>query len=209
MNQAQQEDYARSGFGHALTPGTRPALLLVDPVQAYTDPECPLYAGVEDKVAGMKEVLASARRHGIPVFVTEVSLRSDGIDGGVFFKKVPALKAYFPGSPFARIIDGLEPQEGEVLVTKHYPSAFFGTDLASMLTALHVDTLILAGLSTSGCVRASTLDAMQHGFVPIVVEDAVGDRDEQIHRSNLFDIANKMGEVWTCAQVDRYLSSSA
>lgn len=209
MRDAQDEDYAKSGFGHAVTPGERPALLLVDPVRAYTDPECPLYAGVEDKVSGMKELLALARRAEIPVFVTEVSLRADGIDGGVFYKKVPALKAYFPGSPFAKIIDGLEPLPTEVLVTKHYPSAFFGTDLASMLTSLRVDTVVIAGLSTSGCVRASTLDAMQYGFVPIVVSDAVGDRDEAIHRSNLFDIGHKMGEVWTCAQVDAYLTGSA
>nr|WP_296776192.1 isochorismatase family protein [Rhodococcus sp. (in: high G+C Gram-positive bacteria)] len=206
MREHQDDDYAQSGFGHALTPGNRPALLLVDPVRAYIDPECSLYAGVEDKVEGMKVLLARARRSGIPVFVTEVSLRADGIDGGIFFRKVPALKAYFPGSPFAKIIDGVEPLSTEVLVTKHYPSAFFGTDLASMLTALRVDTLLIGGLSTSGCVRASTLDAMQYGFVPIVVEDAVGDRDPAVHESNLFDIRHKMGEVWTQGQVEKYLA---
>lgn len=205
MRESQQHDYEKSGFGHALEPGTRPALLLVDPVRAYIDPECGLYAGVEDTVAGMTALLAMARRAGIPVVVTEVSIRADGADAGIFFRKVPALSAYTPGSPFAKIIEGLEPLPEDILVTKQYPSAFFGTSLASTLTALGVDTLLIGGLSTSGCVRASTLDAMQHGFVPIVVEDAVGDRDDAINEANLFDIRHKMGEVWTLRQVGAYL----
>ncbi|MBH0121020.1 isochorismatase family protein [Rhodococcus sp. NPDC003382] len=202
---AQAEDYARAGFGQELEPGARPALIVVDPARAYIDPDCPLYAGVEENVEAMRTLLAEAREAGIPVVITEVRLRADGSDAGVFFKKSGTLVAFCEGSPYGEFIDGLEPTCAEMLVTKKYPSAFFGTTLNSHLTWLGVDTVLIAGLSTSGCVRATTLDAMQHGFIPIVVEDAVGDRDSAIHRSNLFDMQQKMAEVWPLSRAQEYL----
>ncbi len=203
---AQAADYARAGFGKELEPGIRPALVVVDPARAYIDPECPLYAGVEDNVEAMRTLLAAARTAGIPVVVTEVRLRADGADAGVFFKKSGTLVAFCEGSPYGELIEGLEPTCAELLVTKKYASAFFGTSLNSYLTSLGVDTVLIAGLSTSGCVRATTLDAMQHGYIPIVVEEAVGDRDSAIHRSNLFDMQQKMAEVWPLSRVQEYLS---
>ncbi|MGW0024404.1 isochorismatase family protein [Rhodococcus sp. NPDC003383] len=202
---AQAEDYARAGFGQELEPGARPALIVVDPARAYIDPNCPLYAGVEENVEAMRTLLAEAREAGIPVVITEVRLRADGSDAGVFFKKSGTLVAFCEGSPYGEFIDGLEPTCAEMLVTKKYPSAFFGTTLNSHLTWLGVDTVLIAGLSTSGCVRATTLDAMQHGFIPIVVEDAVGDRDSAIHQSNLFDMQQKMAEVWPLSRAQEYL----
>ncbi len=203
----QAADYARAGFGQELQPGTRPALVVVDPARAYIDPDCPLYAGVEENVEAMRTLLTSAREAGIPVVITEVRLRADGADAGVFFKKSGTLVAFCEGSPYGELIEGLEPTCAEMLVTKKYPSAFFGTTLNSHLTSLGVDTVLIAGLSTSGCVRATTLDAMQHGFVPIVVEDAVGDRDPAIHSSNLFDMQQKMAEVWPLARAREYLKT--
>ncbi|MCX4094603.1 isochorismatase family protein [Nocardia sp. alder85J] len=204
---AQAADYARVGFGRELAPGARPALVLVDPARAYIDPECPLYAGVEDNVAAMRVLLGHARAAGVPVVVTEVRLRADGADAGVFFRKAGSLKAFCAGSPFAEVIDGLAPNPDELLLTKKYPSAFFGTTLHSYLTALGVDTVLIGGLSTSGCVRATTLDAMQYGFVPIVVEEAVGDRDAAINAANLFDIQQKMAEVWPLDRAAAYLAT--
>ncbi|MFJ5306996.1 isochorismatase family protein [Streptomyces sp. NPDC088350] len=204
----QQEDYERAGLAGQLTPGTSPALVLVDPARAYVDPDCPLYAGVEPAVDAMRVLLADARRAGIPVVVTRVRLRADGSDGGVFFRKVPSLRAFVEGSPFGGFIDGLAPAADELTVTKQCPSAFFGTGLAAHLTAAGVDTLLIGGLSTSGCVRATAMDAMQHGFVPIVVEEAVGDRDAGIHAANLFDIKHKIGEVWPLRRVQEYLGTS-
>jgi len=201
----QAADYARAGFGKELRPGTRPALIVVDPARAYIDPECALYAGVEENVEAMRALLASAREAGIPVVITEVRLRADGADAGVFFRKSGTLVAFCEGSPYGELIEGLEPTCAETLVTKKYPSAFFGTTLNSHLTSLGVDTVLIAGLSTSGCVRATTLDAMQHGFIPIVVEDAVGDRDSAIHNSNLFDMQQKMAEVWPLDRAQQYL----
>ena len=203
---AQAADYASAGFGYELTPGARPALILVDPARAYIDPACPLYAGVEENVNAMRALLNSARDATIPVVVTEVRLRADGADAGVFFQKSAALVAFCEGSPYGELIDGLAPNPSETLITKKYPSAFFGTSLSSHLTALRVDTVLIAGLSTSGCVRATTLDAMQHGFIPIVVEDAVGDRDCAINNANLFDIQQKMAEVWPLDRAQRYLA---
>lgn len=203
----QAADYARAGFGQELQPGTRPALVVVDPARAYIDPDSPLYAGVEENVEAMRTLLTSAREAGIPVVITEVRLRADGADAGVFFKKSGTLVAFCEGSPYGELIEGLEPTCAEMLVTKKYPSAFFGTTLNSHLTSLGVDTVLIAGLSTSGCVRATTLDAMQHGFVPIVVEDAVGDRDPAIHLSNLFDMQQKMAEVWPLGRAQEYLET--
>ncbi|MGV9745154.1 isochorismatase family protein [Rhodococcus zopfii] len=206
---AQAEDYARAGFGQELEPGARPALIVVDPTRAYIDPDCPLYAGVEENVEAMRTLLAEAREAGIPVVITEVRLRADGSDAGVFFKKSGTLVAFCEGSPYGELIEGLEPTCAEMLVTKKYPSAFFGTTLNSHLTWLGVDTVLIAGLSTSGCVRATTLDAMQHGFIPIVVEEAVGDRDSAIHQSNLFDMQQKMAEVWPLSRAQEYLRALA
>lgn len=205
---AQEQDYEHAGLGGELTPGAAPALLLVDPARAYVDPACPLYAGAgaETAVEAMRELLPHARRASIPVIVTRVVLRPDGSDGGVFFRKVPSLRVFVEGSPYAEFIEGLAPGDNDLTVTKQYPSAFFATVLSTYLTSHGIDTLLIAGLTTSGCVRATALDAMQHGFVPVVVEEAVGDRDPAVHEANLFDIRHKIGEVWGVGRVKEYLS---
>jgi len=200
------EDYTRAGFGGALPLGPRPALVVVDPAKAYTEPSSPLYAAVEEPVARMLELRDLAAEAGIPVFLTRVLYDDQsGALGGLFFAKVPALKCFVQGDPLAEFVDGFEPRPGETVVTKHYPSAFHGTSLASALTAARIDTLVIAGLSTSGCIRATAIDSMQHGFVPVVVSDAVGDRHPEPHESNLRDIAAKCGEVRTLDDVRRYL----
>jgi maleamate amidohydrolase len=203
----REDDYERAGLAGHLVPGASPALVLVDPARAYVDPDCPLYAGVEPAVEAMRTLLSAARRAGIPVVVTRVRFRSDGRDGGVFFRKVPPLRVFTEGSPYGDFIDGLAPAPDELTVTKQYPSAFFGTSLAAYLTANGIDTLLIAGLTTSGCVRATALDAMQHGFVPVVAEEAVGDRDPDVHAANLFDIRHKIGEVWPMARIEEYLGA--
>jgi maleamate amidohydrolase len=188
-------DYAAAGFGRALPFGRRPALLVVDFVRAYIDPASPLYAGCESAFASAKRLAAAARAGGVPVIFTGVEYRAGGADGGIFYRKVGALKVFDQGSRFGEYCDGLGPQAGEVLLLKQYASAFFGTSLASMLTAQGIDTLLIAGVSTSGCVRATAVDACQHGFLPFVVRDAVGDRDPRPHEANLFDLQAKYAEV--------------
>ena len=194
-------DYAAAGFGGTLGCGDRPALALVDFVMAYLDPDAPLYAGVESEVQVAAGLLAAARQAAIPIIFTRVEYLPGGADGGLFYKKVGALKCLDRGSPLGAFPESLQPGDGEIVVTKQYPSAFFGTSLASTLTALGTDTLIITGLTTSGCVRATALDALQSGFRPIVVSDAVGDRDERVQEANLFDLQAKYADVVTSDDV--------
>jgi maleamate amidohydrolase len=188
------ENYKGAFDGH-LPFGQKPALLIVDFVVAYLDPASPLYAGVEDALASNERLLAAARNAGIPVLFTNVEYTPGGADGGVFYRKVPALKAFDRGSPLGAFPPGLQPQDGELVITKQYASAFFGTTLAATLTAMGIDTLLITGLSTSGCVRATALDACQYGFLPFVVREACGDRHPGPHAANLFDLQAKYAEV--------------
>ncbi|WP_036857766.1 isochorismatase family protein [Erythrobacter cryptus] len=189
------ENYA-GVFEGRLAPGQSPALLIVDVVMAYLDPASPLFmesaAAARDSLA---RLAAAARSAGVPVVFTNVSYRPDGADGGVFYRKAPVLKVFTQGSPLGAFPPGLAPLPGEMVVTKQYPSAFFGTSLAAALGKQGVDTLLIGGYSTSGCVRASALDAMQHGFVPLVVREACADRHQAPHEANLFDLQAKYAEV--------------
>jgi maleamate amidohydrolase len=185
----------KGAFDGRLPFGRRPALLIVDLVMAYLDPESPLYAGVGDALASNERLLAAARRAGIPVLFTNVVYSPGGADGGIFYRKVPALKAFERGSPLGAFPATLQPRDGELVITKQYASAFFGTPLAATLTAQGVDTLLITGLSTSGCVRATALDACQNGFLPFVVREACGDRHPGPHEANLFDLQAKYAEV--------------
>ncbi len=189
------DDYGKAGFGGHLAFGAKPALLVVDVVRAYLDPACPLYAGVEDALASMIRLVEASRAAGVPVVFTRVVYGAGGADGGLFYRKVPALKVYLGSSPMGDFAEGLTPRSDEIVVTKQYASAFFGTSLASSLRALGVDTVVMGGFSTSGCVRASALDALQNGFAPFVVRDACGDRDPRPHEASLFDLQAKYAEV--------------
>jgi nicotinamidase-related amidase len=139
--------------------------------------------------------LEAARASAIPIVFTNVVYQPGGKDGGLFYRKVPALRLFQSGSPLGAFPPGLEPREDETVVSKQYASAFFGTSLASTLHAQGVDTVLITGFSTSGCVRASALDALQHGFIPFVVRDACGDRHPGPHEANLFDLQAKYAEV--------------
>jgi maleamate amidohydrolase len=202
-------DYQHAGFGARLGWGRRPALIVVDFCMAYLDPASPLYAGVEPARDSAARLLAAARQAKIPVLHSEVRYKPGGADGGIFYRKVPALRAFDAGSPLAVPPAVLAPRPDEIVVTKQYASAFFGTSLAATLTSLGVDTLVIAGVSTSGCIRATALDACQHGFLPFVCRDAVGDRDPRPHEANLFDLQAKYAEVVDEAFVIGKLKASA
>jgi nicotinamidase-related amidase len=204
-----RENYARGGFGNKLQPGRQPALLIIDFVEAYVRPGALLYAGCESAHQGAIALLAAARQAQIPIVHTRVAYQPGGRDGGVFFHKVAALRTFEQGADPAlqAFAAGLEPAAGETVITKQYASAFFGTTLASTLTALGVDTLLIAGVSTSGCVRATGVDACQYGFIPLVVRDAVGDRAPGPHEASLFDLQAKYAEVIDLATARTYLES--
>lgn len=187
-------NYSGAFDGHLPAPA-RPALLIVDVVMAYLDPGSPLYAGVEAALASCERLVAAARGHGVPVIFTNVEYQPGGADGGVFYRKVPALKAFQRGSPLGAFPPTLQPRADELVVTKQYASAFFGTGLADTLRAQGIDGVLIGGFSTSGCVRASALDACQHGFLPFVVREACGDRHPAPHEASLFDLQAKYAEV--------------
>lgn len=210
MEDSLERNYARGGFTQRLSPGSRPALLVIDFVRAYLVESSPLFGGdgCQRAHAAAIDLLAAARRAGIPVIHTNVEYDPGGRNGGVFFRKVPALASFERGRhpELAAFAEGLEPAAGETVITKQYASAFFGTTLASTLTALGCDTVLIAGVSTSGCIRASAVDCCQHGFIPLVVRDAVGDRADAPHEANLFDLQAKYAEVVSLAEAQRYLS---
>ena len=188
-------DNYRGAFDGSLGFGDKPALILVDLVRAYFDEESPLYAGVEEALASAIRLRDAAREAGILVIYTNVVYQKDGADGGVFFRKVPALSAFTVGNPLGEWAEGLAPTDDELVISKQYASAFFGTSLAATLTATGVDTLIISGVSTSGCIRATCIDTISNGFIPIVVADACGDRHQAPHDANLFDMNAKYGDV--------------
>lgn len=194
MSEDLEENY-RGAFDGSLGFGRSPALILIDFVEAYFDSGSPLYAGVEATLASALRVRDVARKASVPVFYTNVVYQPGGADGGVFFRKVPALAVFEAGNPLGAWPEGLEPAADEFVISKQYPSAFFGTSLAATLTANGIDTLVITGLTTSGCVRATCIDTVSHGFVPIVVADACGDRHEGPHEANLFDMNAKYADV--------------
>jgi maleamate amidohydrolase len=182
-------------FDGRLAFGKRPALLIVDFVMAYLDEASPLYASVEHALASNERLLAAARAAGVLVIFTNVVYEADGADGGLFYKKIPALKLFVKGSPHGAFPPSLQPLEGEHVISKQFASSFFKTPLADILTNEGIDCLLITGLSTSGCVRATALDALQSGFAPFVVRDACGDRHAAPHEANLFDLQAKYAEV--------------
>jgi maleamate amidohydrolase len=196
-----QANYARGAFGASLGYGRRQALVMVDFAQAYFVPDSPLYARCPEVAQRAAELLAWARDRGLLVCHTRVEYRPDGLDGGLFFRKLPALRVFCQGHPLGAFVPKLAPREDEPVFTKQYASAFFGTSLASALRAQGVDCVLMAGMSTSGCVRASAVDAVQHGFIPVVVRDACGDRHPAPHEANLFDLQAKYADVRTLEQL--------
>ena len=196
-------------FDGRLSFGKRPTLLIVDFVMAYLDPASPLYAGVEDALASNERLLAAARAAGIPVIFTNVVYQADGADGGLFYKKIPSLRVFLEGSPLGAFPPSLQPADGERVISKQFASAFFGTSLAETLSEEGIDTLLITGLSTSGCVRATALDALQSGFAPFVVREACGDRHPAPHEANLFDLQAKYAEVVSEQEACALISANA
>ncbi|MET1034375.1 MAG: isochorismatase family protein [Arthrobacter sp.] len=195
------------GFAARLSPGARPAVLSIDLMRAYFEPSSPLCLPSDGFLTTAGRVLTAARAARVPVLHTRVRF-DDEADGGVFLRKIPALRVLIGDNPMGRPMPQVDPAPGEPVVVKRFASAFFGTDLAERLRARGVDTVVVVGTSTSGCVRATAVDAIQHGFIPVVVADAVGDRDDGVHRASLFDLQAKYAEVMDSADVIAYLGDT-
>jgi maleamate amidohydrolase len=197
----------KKAYANKLGYGKRPALILVDFVEAYFDKSCELYADVDQSLASALRVREVASAQNVPIVLTNLVYQQGGADGGVFYQKVKPLRHFQKGQPMGAWPKSLDPADNELVISKQYPSAFFGTSLASTLTALNIDSLIITGLTTSGCVRATCIDSVSHGFITIVVADACGDRHEDPHQANLFDMDAKYADVVNEASVIAYLNS--
>jgi nicotinamidase-related amidase len=198
------EMYAEHDFGAEVGMGERPALLIIDLINAFTDPEGALGSDVESVLGEAERLLGTFREHDLPRYFTTVAFEKSYGDAGRFIEKVPALRELRLGTEAVEIDDRIAPVGSERVILKKYASAFFGTDLETELTTHGVDTLVLAGVTTSGCVRATAVDSLQYGYRTIVPADAVGDRAEGPHEANLFDIDAKYGDV---VETDEVLAS--
>ena len=211
MTDTIDESYARAGYHSAQTRGSRPALVLVDFAQAYFDPEAPLYGGdgciaARDHAIRLAEIARSA---GVPVIFTEVKYQPGGGDGGAFYAKVPALSCFDAGRETQKLVNGLAVEAGDLMITKQYPSAFFGTSLAATLQWMKIDTLIIGGLTTSGCVRATCIDSISSGFVTLIAEEACGDRAIGPHEANLYDMSAKYADLVSTDEAISYMENVA
>lgn len=192
---AGHDVYAAQGFGRSSGFGQAPALVLIDFVEGFADPQTFGGGNIAEAIAQSREMLAWARRRGMPVAFTRVVFAEDGSDANGFSRKVPGLLKLTEYAPASKVVAALEPMPGELVVRKRLPSAFAQTDLAAWLAARRVDTLIVAGCTTSGCVRATVVDAMGAGLRVVVARDCVGDRALGPHEANLFDMAQKYADV--------------
>lgn len=197
--------YRQKGLAGRVGFGERPALLVVDFSVGFTDPASPLGADLDREVAATATLLAAARTARIPVHFTTIAFVENPTDGGAFAKKIPSLAGLREGSRWVGIDPRLAPRAGERVWTKKGASAFFGTGLAASLVAEGVDTLIVAGATTSGCVRASVVDACQYNFRTIVPPEAVGDRAPGPHEASILDMDSKYADVVALEEVLHYL----
>jgi maleamate amidohydrolase len=187
--------YAKAGLGERVTLGSRPAVLVVDFSCGFTDPACTLGSDLTAEVEATKRLLDAAREQGIPVIYTTIGFEPSLKDGGLWLQKVPALGDLQMGGQWVEIDPRLEPRADETVIAKKGASAFFGTNLASVLVSQRVDSVILCGATTSGCIRATAVDLLQYGWPTLVPRECVGDRAKAPHDANLFDIQAKYADV--------------
>ena len=199
--------YRQQGFGQAISRGKRPALLVVDFVNGFLDPAIFGGGNIAEAAHRTKPLLESARGKGLPIVFTRIVYLKDGSDAGVWCEKAPRLRTLTESAVASQVVDFLAPRAGELIVRKTQASAFFATDLSSHLTYRGVDSVIIAGCTTSGCVRATVVDAISHNFRPIVVADCVGDRAQAPHEANLFDIGQKYADLLDLTEALKWLSA--
>jgi nicotinamidase-related amidase len=188
--------YDARGFGGRQGAGGRPAVVVVDFIEGFTNPESRLACDADSAVDATRSLLDAARETDVPVIFTTVAYNDDDLErAAMFVAKAPALATLRPGSPWIEVDARLGRRAGERVLTKLFASAFFGTELDELLRAETCDTVIVTGASTSGCVRATAVDALQYGYRVLVPSDAVADRAVDAHNASLLDIDAKYGDV--------------
>ena len=198
---SELEIYQKQGFGNSSGIGQRPSLLIVDFVNGFANPDQFGGGNIGEAIENTRGLLAEARTLGLPIAFTRVVYADDGSDAGVFTLKAPALTQLTEGAFGSQIVDQLKPRDGEYIVRKTQPSAFFGTNLTAWYVSKGVDTVIIAGCTTSGCIRASVIDSMSYNFRTVVASDCVGDRALGPHEANLFDMEQKYADLMSSSGI--------
>jgi len=201
--------YERVGIGGRLPAGRRPALLVVDLCLGFTDPRCSLGADLDAEVEATARLLAAARGRGMPVVFTTIAYDDAELERLLWTRKMPGLAELGARSRWTRLDPRLDRRPDEPVIVKQGASAFFGTQLASVLVSAGVDSVMLCGASTSGCVRATAVDLMQYGWPAIVPRECVGDRAPGAAEANLFDIDAKYGDVVPLGEALEYVEAHA
>ena len=199
--------YKKQQFGQKIGFGRQSALLIIDFQVGFSNPAVFGGFNINEAIANTAKLLKGARSAKIPVAHVRFASECDGVDIGTFAIKVPSLKKLSPDSKNAQFVDSVKPKKGEWVSIKRHSSAFFGTNLASWLSFVGADTLFITGCTTSGCVRASTIDASAYGLRPMVVTDCVGDRAEGPHNASIFDMGQKYADLLTSKESLAYFSS--
>lgn len=204
---SQNQVYEQAGFGVSVPRGTRPAVVVVDYTYGFTDTQYPTAADMSAQMAATKRVTDLARAKGFPVIYTVIAYQPGEIAMLPWLRKATGMAALLEGSRLVEIDRATGVQPGDVVVTKKGASAFAGTTLAALLTGSGTDTLIVTGATTSGCVRATAVDAVQSGFTVLVPADCCADRAQAPHDANLYDISQKYGDVTDSADILNWLQS--
>jgi nicotinamidase-related amidase len=207
MDEEAQRIYQQAGLGESVTMGSRPAVLVVDFSCGFTDPACALGSDLTGPVEATRRLLDAAREKGLPVVFTTIGFEQSLRDGGLWLQKVPSLAELQLGGRWVQIDARLDPQPDETVIVKKGASAFFGTNLAAVLISQRVDSVVLCGATTSGCIRATAIDLLQYGFPTLVPRECVGDRAQAPHEANLFDIEAKYADVVSLEQALAYVES--
>jgi len=201
-----EEFFRQRGFGIKIGFGERPALIIIDMVKGFTDAAMPLGANLDKEIDAQMPLLQVAHERGIPVIFSTVAYEEADIkDAGIWALKQKGARSLTAGSEAVKIDPRLPMQGSDIVLQKKYASCFFGTDLVPRLNSRRIDTLIITGCTTSGCVRATAVDAVQNGFRPMVVREAVGDRSAAAHEQSLFDLNAKYADVVSLDETLQYL----
>ncbi|MDQ4127362.1 MAG: isochorismatase family protein [Actinomycetota bacterium] len=202
-----REVYERARLGQSVTLGSRPAVLVVDFSRGFTDPRSTMGSDLTDQVEATTLLLSAAREKGVPVIFTTIGFEANLKDGSLWLQKAPGLAELQVGGEWVEIDPRLERREEETVILKKGASAFFGTNLPSILVSQNIDTIVLCGATTSGCVRATAVDLLQYGYPTLVPRECVGDRAQAPHEANLVDIQAKYADVVSLEDALSYLES--
>jgi maleamate amidohydrolase len=207
MSDETREIYERARLGQSVTLGERPAVLVVDFSRGFTDPECTMGSDLTMEVEATNRLLAAAREREIPIIFTTIGFEPNLKDGSLWLEKAPGLGDLIVGGKWVEIDPRLERREEETVIFKKGASAFFGTNLPSILVSQGVDTVIMCGATTSGCIRATAIDLLQYGYPTLVPRECVGDRAQEPHEANLVDIQAKYADVVSVEEALTYVES--